>query len=349
MKYVITIWWWTWTFNLVSALKKIHDVFINSIVTMSDDGWSTWILRDEYWILPPGDLRRALVALADENKSKFLRELFSYRFKDWFLQSQNLWNLIMFASEDILHDYGKALNELENLFEITRGKVFPSTFEKTRLLAQLEDGQYIIWETNIDIPKHNWNIKIKDFWVIKEKYAKILNILKDLEKDDIFYSILENAKKDKTNQNPYLEKIIKNADFIIFWPGDLYTSILPNLLLKNTIDIIKSSKAKKIFICNLFTKFWETNNYKLSNFLNIFKKFFWKDIFDYLLIQDESKLNIPYSLLEKYNSEWKELVKNDIKNDKKIIIKDLVSSWEFLRHDIEKLSFALKDIIYKYE
>jgi len=346
MKYILTIWWWTWTFNLVSALKKLDNVSINTLVTMSDDGGSTWTLRDEYGILPPWDLRRALVALADEDKSQFLRELFSYRYEDWFLAWQNLWNLIMFAAEKITNDYWKALSELEHLFNIKKWKVYPSTFETTRLLAQLEDNEYIIWETNIDIPKHDGNIKINDIWVIKEKYAKILNILKDLEKDDIFYSMIEKAKQDKPIENINLKKTVEKVDYIIFWPGDLYTSILPNLLLWNTIDIIKNSKAKKIYIWNLFTKFWETNIYKLSDFLNVFKKYFWEDIFDYILIQDKSKLELTDDLLEKYHNEWKNLVKNDIKQDKKLIKKDLVSSWEILRHSIVKLEKALKDIIY---
>ena len=345
MKYVLTIWWWTWTFNLVSALKKIDDVFINTLVTMSDDGWSTWTLRDEYGILPPWDIRRALVALADDQNSKFLRELFSYRFENWFLAKQSLWNLIMFAAEKITNDYRKALNELEHLFHIKKWKVYPSTIETTRLLAQLENDEYIIWETNIDIPKHDWNIKIKDFWVIKEKYGKILMLLKDIwEQDETFYSLLEKAKKDKPTNNPSLKEVLQKVDYIIFWPGDLYTSILPNLLVWDTIELIKNSKAKKIYIWNLFTKFWETNSYKLSDFLNVFKKCFWEDIFDYILVQDEAKLDISSWLLKKYAKEWKEFIGNDI-DDKRIIKKDLVSFWTLLRHDIKKLSDVLNKII----
>ncbi len=345
MKSILTIWWWTWTFNLVSWIKKLDNIFINTLVTMSDDGGSTWALRDEYGILPPWDLRRAIVALADEDKSEFLRKLFSYRYEDGFLAGQNLWNLIMFAWEKITNDYGKALNEIEHLFNIKKWKVYPSTFESTRLLAKLENWQYIIWETNIDIPKHDGNIKIKDFWVIREKYAKILNILKSVEQDDVFDIMIEKAKQDKPSQNPNLKKVIKMADYIILWPGDLYTSMLPNLLLEGTLDMIKNSKAKKIYIWNLFTKFWETNTYNLSDFLDVFKKYFKEDIFDHILVQDESKLDISNELLEKYHNEWKWLVKNDLKNDDRLIIKDLVASWEFLRHDTNKLQKSIWDII----
>ena len=344
MKNVITIWWWTWTFNLVSGLKNIENVFVHAIVTMSDDGGSTWFLRDEYWILPPWDLRRAIVALADEDKTEFLRKLFSYRFDNWFLKWQNLGNLIMFAAENIEKDYWKALNELENLFEIKKWKVYPATFEKTRLLAQLENGEYIIWETNIDIPKHDGNIKISSFSVIKQDYAKILETSKNVNQQDIFNFSLSKALEDKPNWNNYLVKIFEKADYIVIWPWDLYTSILPNLLVWNNKELLKKSKAKKIYIWNLFTKFWETNWYKLSDFLNVFCSYIWEDIFDYIIVQDETKLNISDWIIENYKLEWKELVKTDIE-DKRLIKADIISSWLYLRHDKDKLKKVLSWII----
>jgi len=345
MKNIVTIWGWTWTFNLVSALKQIDNVFIHAVVTMSDDGWSTGFLRDEYGILPPGDLRRALVALADKDKKDFLRKIFSYRFENWFLKWQNLWNLIMFAAEKIEKDYTKAINQLEELFEIKNWKVYPATTEKTKLLAKLENNDYIIWETNIDIPKHNWNLKIVDFYVIKEEYAQILKLAQQLNQQEIFNYTLNSALSSKVNWNLKLKEIFENADFIIIWPGDLYTSILPNLLVWDNINYLKKSKAKKIYISNLFTKFWETNWFKLSDFLSVFEKYLGDDIFDYILIQDFDKINLSNELLEKYKKEWKELVVNDLNDCDKILKFDLVSVGKYLRHDIEKLSNALKVII----
>ena len=344
MKNIITIWWWTWTFNLVSALKNIDDIFVHAIVTMSDDGGSTWFLRDEYGILPPWDLRRAIVALADEDKTEFLRKLFSYRFENWFLKWQNLGNLIMFAAENIENDYWRALNELENLFEIKKWKVYPATFDKTRLLAQLENGDYIIGETNIDIPKHDGNIKISSFSVIKQEYAKILEISRNVNQKDIFTFTLSKALKDKPGWNEYLQKVFEKADYIIVWPWDLYTSILPNLLVWDNKELLKNSKAKKIYVWNLFTKFWETNWYKLSDFLKVFDTYIWKDIFDYIIVQDESKLDISDWIIENYKLEWKELVKTDV-NDSRVIKADIISSWLYLRHDIDKLKEILSWII----
>ena len=344
MKNIVTIWWWTWTFNLVSWLKKLNNVFIHTIVTMSDDGGSTWTLRDEYGILPPGDLRRALVALADDDKTEFLRKLFSYRFENGFLKWQNLWNLIMFASEKIEKDYWKAINKLENLFEIKKWKVYPATEENTRLLAQLEDGQYIIWETNIDIPKHNWNLKISSFSVIKQEYAEILNISKKVNQEDILNFTIKEALKNKPSSNNKLKEVFEKADYIILWPWDLYTSILPNLLVWENKNLLVNSKAKKVYIWNLFTKYGETNGFKLSDFLNVYRKYLGEDIFDYIIVQDEKKLNISSWILENYKMEWKELIENDI-NDKRIVKADLISSGLYLRHDKEKLSKVLNKII----
>ena len=351
MKNIVTIGWWTWTYNLVSALKKLSNIFIHTVVSMSDDWGSTWFLRDEYWILPPGDLRRALVALADDEKLWFLRELFSYRFDSWLLKGQNLWNLIMLAAEKIAWDYAKALNELEKLFNITKWKVYPATLEKTRLLAKLENWDFIIWETNIDIPKHNPDLKIVDFWVIKEDYAKILKVMDkyswnfiELQKvNKIFDLTVELAIQDKPWHNKKLEEIFEKADYIIIWPWDLYTSILLNILVWNVASLIKKSKAKKIYIANLFTKLGETNWYKLSDFLKIFEKYFGEDIFDYILVQDWSLVDLPENLIKRYKDEGKEVVSIDIK-DFRLIKKDFVKVWEFVRHDIDKLYKVLKDL-----
>lgn len=346
MKTVLTIWGWTWTFNLVSWIRAIPELFINTLVTMSDDGGSTWILRDEYWILPPWDPRRAIIALSDHDKSAFLREIFAYRYENWSLNWQNLWNLIMLAAEKITKDYGKALNELENLFDIQNGKVYPATFESTKLIVELENKQYIIWETNIDIPKHDANQKIKKIWVIKEKYAKILQTLQEVWQDDIFAQVLHQSIKDKPTANLNLKDILQDLDYIIFCPWDLYTSLLPNLLVWDNLELIKNSPAKKIYVANIFTKFWETNDYNLSDFVWLFSKYFKKDIFDYILVQDADNLNIEQKFIDKYHEEGKTFVENDMQDDSRVIIRDLIAQWPFVRHDQQKLAQALKEIFY---
>ncbi len=344
MKQIVTIWWGTWTFNLVSGIKTLSDIFINAIVTMSDDWWSTWYLRDEYWILPPWDLRRALVALSDDSKSFFLRKIFSYRFKSGLLEGHNLWNLIMMAAEDIEQDYWKALNKLEEMLWITKWKVFPATLEKTRLIALLDSGEYIIWEKNIDIPKHAWVEKIIKLRVVKEEYANILKKIKEAWKKDIFNTVLQFSLQEKPLHNKVLEKIIFNADYIIIWPGDLYTSLMPNILIWDMITLLKHSSAKKIYIASLFTKFWETNKFKLSDFLFEFEKHLWKNFFDYILVQDWKKVKIPKKLMLQYRKEWKSIVINNV-NRNNIIKADLINYDALIRHDKNKLAEVLNKII----
>lgn len=343
---VTTIWWWTGTYNVLSALKNIDWLKISAIVSMSDDGWSTWRLRDEYWMLPSWDIRRAVVALSDQDKNGILRELFNYRFKWWGLAWHNLWNLIMLALEELSDNYWKAIDYLEEIFNI-KWKIYPVSFEKTRLLAKLEDWQFILWETNIDIPKHDWNIKIDRLYVIKEEYAKVVSKLSEWDiwiNPDIINKILEKFLEDLPLNNPILDNVLWNSDYIIVGPGDLYTSILPNLLLWNVAENLVNSNAKKILIMNLFNKYWETSWYKLYDFLTEYKKYLWKDIFDYILVQDRENFPISQDLLDKYKFEKKEIIQNNI-NDSRIIKWDFVKQFDMARHDPKKIKIVLEKIL----
>lgn len=343
---VVTIWWWTWAYNLLPAIKNIPNIEISSIVTMSDDGWSTGKLRDEFWVLPSGDIRRALVALSDDEKSKYMREMFNYRFNKWWISWHNLWNLIMLALEDIAWDYWKSIDILEELFEV-KWKVYPVTFEKTKLLAKLEDWSFVLWESNLDFPKHNWNLKIEQLFVLKEDYGKILEkVLKEeiTIQPEILNNIISNFSSDSVAENPKLAQIILEADFVIFGPWDLYWSIMSNLVVWNMKQLLLKSKAKKIYINNLFTKYWETSTFKLSDFVETFEKFFGEDIFDYILVHDRSKYPIDSSVLESYKSENKKRIENNGR-DKRIIKADFVKTSDFARHSSDKLRVILEKIL----
>lgn len=343
---VCVIWWWTWSFNVLSALKNLDNIEIFSIINMSDDWWSTWKLRDEYWVLPPWDLRRALVALSDDSKSQVLRNLFNFRFEWWILDWHNLWNLLLMALENIYWNYWNVIYQLENIFNL-KWKIFPSTYEKTRLLCVLENWDYILWEKNIDIPKHNWKIKIKKLFVIKDKYYKIINEFLEqgnhIQKKflDEFINL---AINDVPQNNQDCSKIILESDYIIIWPWDLYTSILPNFLLWNIKESILKSNAKKVLISNLFTKFWETYWFKLSDFIEIFNDCFWNDIFDYIIAHDFTKFPIDKKIQKNYKLENKEIIICNL-NKKKVIKWDLIRQYDYARHDSLKINKYLKSIL----
>lgn len=343
---VATIWGWTWTYNTLKALRQCEDIEISAIVNMSDDWWSTWKLRDEYGVLPSWDIRRAIVALSDDEKSQILRKLFNYRFSWWWLGGHNLGNLMMMALEDIAWGYGKSVNMLEELFDV-KWDVYPVTFESTRLLAQLENWEFVFWETNIDIPKHDGKLKIQKLYLLKEDYGKIL---KKIHEEDlginkhIFTDLLKKFVDDKPQSNPKVDNVLNNADYIIIWPWDLYTSILPNILTWNIKNLLLHSKAKKIFVCNLFTKYWETHGFRLNNFLNIFEDYLGKDIFDTVIVHDREVYPVDKEILINYEKENKQKVEI-FSDDKRIIRWDLIKQKDMARHSSDKLLNILKQVI----
>ncbi|MCD6528301.1 YvcK family protein, partial [bacterium] len=234
-KKIVVIGGGTGTFTVLCGLKKYSFVDLSAIVSMADDGGSTKILREEFGILPPGSVRPALVALS--HSEKLVADLFNYRFSQGSLKGHNLGNLLITALTKMSGSFEKAINLAGRLLNI-KGEVIPSTFTNACLFAQLENGKIIKGETNIDIPKHNGNLKIKKVWL-----------------------------EPSCQPNPQALKKISLAHLIIIGPGDLFSSIIPNLLVKGIPEAIKRSGAKKIFICNLMTKFGETTNFKGKDFV----------------------------------------------------------------------------------
>jgi len=310
MKNIVVIGGGTGTYTVLKGLKE-YNLKITAIVSMADDGGSTGILRDEFGILPPGDIRKCIVALSESSET--MKEIFQYRFKTGCVNGHNLGNLLITALEDITGNYEKAITEASKILNI-KGLVLPITFSNCRLCARLENNELIEGETNIDIPKHNGNLKIEEIFLKPEAIV-----------------------------NPKAIESIEHADLIIIGPGDLYSSLLCNLIIKGIPEAIKSSKAKKIFICNLMTKFGETNNFKLSNFINELERYLGKNIIDYILV-NESEYN--QDLLKKYSQEKAFPVEIDINNNK-IIKTDLITEPVLIRHNSNKLAKEIFAILNK--
>ena len=222
VKKIVTIGGGAGSFTVLKGLKK-YPIAITAIVTTFDSGGSSGLLRDEFGILPPGDVRRCLVALSEEEK--ILRRLFMFRFeKKSSLQGHSFGNLFLTALSSIFKDDNLAIEKAGELLNIN-GKVLPVSLSKSHLCATLEDGTIIEGETNIDIPKHDSESKIKKIFL--EPKAKL---------------------------NSKARKAIMEADIIVVGPGDLYTSIIPNFLVGGMLEAMKKTKAKKIYIANLMTK-----------------------------------------------------------------------------------------------
>lgn len=310
-KKVVFIGGGTGGFTVLTGLRD-YPYHLSAIVSMADDGGSTGVLREEFGTLPAGDIRRALIALSDSNK-KVLSELFNFRFgEESSLKGHSMGNLLLTALEKITGDFASAVKEAGEVLNIN-GEVIPVTLTRTRLCATLSDGTQIEGETNIDIPKHDGTIKIKEIFL-----------------------------KPEVDANPDAVKTIQEADVIVLGPGDVYTSILPNLIVKGIAEAIKKSPAKLVYNVNIMTKFGETNDFQASDFVNIMEEYLGKGRIDVITVNVEKPTG---EIVKRYEEEKVEFVKNDLEEDRRVVAGNFLRDGMFLRHDSKKLAKALASII----
>ena len=314
MKKVVVIGGGTGCPTVLRGLKK-YDVDITAVVSMFDSGGSTGILRDEFGVLPPGDVRRCLVGLAQENGENTVRELFNYRFDaECSLKGHSFGNLFLTALTKITGSDAEAIRKAGKVLNI-KGKVLPVSVSHAHLGAELENGRTIVGETNIDIPKHDGNLKIKRVFLLPE--AEIYSETK---------------------------KAIENADWVIIGPGDLYSSIMANLLVKGMPEALKKSKAKKVYVCNLMTKWGETTNYTAADHVREIMRYAGGKV-DYMICNNRKGSK---ELLEKYEEEKAFPVAIDKKTIKELgvtlIESDIISEPVLIRHDSEKLAKILVEL-----
>jgi len=301
--------------SLLKGLKKFP-VDISAIVSMMDSGGSSGRLRDEFGHLPPGDSRQALVALTpDDRDSALLRELFNYRFaKGEGLEGHSFGNLFLTALSEITGDSDKALKEAGKILGI-KGRVIPVTLTPSNLVAKLEDGSEIIGEANIDVRKEKVDVPIDYVYLRPKAYA-----------------------------NDEAVSVIEEADVIIIGPGDLYTSLIPNLLVEGIKEAITDSKAKKVYICNLMTKRGESDGFKASDFIKEICNYLECGSLDYVLLNES---RFTDKILKRYEKEKACPVKIDLGACKKlandIIVKDLAFQGTLIRHDEDKLAKLIID------
>lgn len=308
-KKIVTIGGGTGTFAVLTGLREFP-VRLCAVVTMSDDGGSTGRLRDELGVLPPGDVRRCLVALSEE--SQILRELFEYRFTNGSLGGHSFGNLFLTALEKTTGSFEKAVLEASRILRI-KGEVLPVTVGSSRLHAQLEDGTLIKGETNIDIPKHDPDLKIKRVFL-----RPAVSIL------------------------PRARKVIEEADLIIIGPGDLYTSLIPNLLVRGMRQVLKDTKARIVYIPNLMTKRGETNNFKVGDFVAALEQYLEPRSLDYVLYNNKRPSKY---LLHNYTKKHSVFVEPDKENFAKFGCRfqgaALVAKGRLIRHDSVRLAAEL--------
>ncbi len=293
---------------LLRGLKK-HTSNITAIVTVSDDGGGSGVLREDMGILPPGDIRNCIVALA--NTEPIMEQLMQYRFREGKLKGQSFGNLFIAAMNDIYGSFDAAVREVSSVLAVT-GKVLPVTLEDVVLYAELEDGTIIKGESQIPIKQQALNKRIRKVFLEPGNCMPMPEALRE----------------------------IQEADAVVFGPGSLYTSIIPNILVKSIAEAINSTKAMKIYVCNIMTQQGETIGYSLSEHIKAVNYHGNRAPIDYAIANTGE---IPQALLEKYKTEDASpvLIDYDIIADMgiKVIEGDFVNIENgYLRHDYNKLA-----------
>jgi uncharacterized cofD-like protein len=234
-KNIVTIGGGTGTFVVLSGLKKLPGVSLSAVVSTLDDGGSTGRLRDAYGFLPHGDARQALVALADD-RATLTRALFAYRFSKGDIAGHNFGNLFLTALTDMLGSDAKAIEAASAVLRV-KGKVIPVSEHPGTLVARLENGEMLVGEHSIDT---------------RTPGRSPIVALETTEPT----ALCADAKQ-----------AIEEADLIILGPGDLYASTLANFAVSGLTDAVKHSKAKLVYIVNLFTKAGETDGYTAKRYI----------------------------------------------------------------------------------
>jgi len=321
---VVTIGGGTGSFVVLSGLKN-YEIDLNAIVTMMDSGGSTGKLRDQLGVLPPGDLRQALVALSEA--SDIWRKLFTYRFEVGDLKGHNFGNIFLSAIEKITDSNQEAIDRAADILQ-TSGRVIPITFDKCTLCAEYEDGSVIEGESNID-ENEKAGIRIRNIFL-----------------------------KPSANINLEAKRALERANVLIFGPGDLYTSILPNLLVSGVRETLRYVKAKKVFVVNLMTKVGQTEGFKVSDFINEIEKYLGEGSLSYVVVNSKKPSD---DLINRYKEVDKVLpVEDDVGGTyrrAKIIRANILSDYAYdksssddlkrslIRHDPDKLAKVLYRII----
>lgn len=321
MKKITVIGGGTGTFVALTGLKE-YPLDLAVIVTMMDSGGSTGRLRDQLGVLPPGDVRQCLVALSEA--SLLWRKLFLYRFEKGDLKGHNFGNIFLSALEKVCENYNEVLEAASYILRC-KGEVIPVTFEKTNLVAEYSDGSILIGEGKID------------------EHSEVTRVIKKIYLNP---SILA---------NPRAVQRIKESDFIILGPGDLYTSILPNLLPEGIKQAIKETKAQFIYILNLMTKLGQTHHLTGKGHVEELEKYLERKV-DKIIVNNG---RIPSEIIKWYKKHREFPVTDDFEDDSRVVRSNIIDKnpikrnkadmlqRSILRHDPRKLAELLVKIFDK--
>ncbi|MFA7652712.1 MAG: YvcK family protein, partial [Candidatus Omnitrophota bacterium] len=298
---------------LLTGLKHFT-TNLSAIVTVADDGGSSGRIREEFGMLPPGDIRNCLVALADA--PALMRDLFQFRFStNSELAGHSFGNLFITVMTQLTGDFEKAIKETSKVLAL-RGQVIPSTLNKVVLVAEHKDGSTTVGENQIPKTKRS----------INKVYLNPAH----------------------SSATPDAIKAIKEARIIVLGPGSLYTSIIPNLLIPEISEAVASSQALKVYVCNAMTQPGETDGFSASEHIGVLTSHSHSRILDYCVVNTGET---PPAALKRYIQQGSYLVVNDRKKIEDMgyrVIEDDFATVEddgVIRHDAEKLAKIILGLI----
>lgn len=317
----------TGTFVVLSGLKN-YPVDLTAVVSMADTGGSNRVIRDEFGLLPTSDIRQCLVALAETNgDSELLRELFMYRFhKGKGIAGMTFGNLFMAALADVMGSQEKAIEETGRILRI-KGKILPVTADDVDLVAGYQDGHKVVGEHKIDEPDHDGKLRIEKL-----------------------------STEPQATVDFHARREIIEADFVVLGPGDLYTSVLANVVVKGVAEAIRKSRGKVVYVVNLMTRWGQTYEFTASDHVREIEKYIGKKNVDVVVVNNNFKF--PKAILRAYKKEHARPVEDDLFSDSyRVLRRDLLSKRLYkkpkgdvltrsvVRHDPGKLGRALMEIL----
>lgn len=297
--------------SLLRGLKE-YTGNLTAIVTVADDGGSSGVLRRELGVLPPGDVRACIAALADAEP--LVTKLFQYRFSDGSgLAGHSFGNLFIVAMSGVVGNFEDAIRQTSRVLAV-RGQIIPSTLANVTLCAKTEDARTIQGESLIG--SHNG----------LEAHGRIKEV----------YLLPHNPPA-----HPEAVRAILEADLVVLGPGSLYTSVLPNLLVEGIRRSVMASAAPKVYVCNVATQHGETDGFGVTDHLHAIEQQFGKGVINYVLANS----NLPVSIPKAPHSE---AVRVDaaVNNGIRLITADVISEENRYHHDSAKLGQAIMRIYY---
>ncbi len=315
--HVVTIGGGSGQFALLSGLRNLAGIRISAVVSMMDSGGSTGRLRDELGTLPPGDILKCILALSPHQETA--RAIFQKRFnKDRRLKGHNAGNMLLTMLSRYTGSFPAGIQALAEILDV-KGEILPVTIDRATLVAELTDGSRIFGESAIDTPRGHQRETIRDVYLVPHH-------------------------SDAITVYPPVLRAIAEADFIILGPGDLFTSIVPNLIVPGLREKLISVSAPIYHVVNIMTKFGETNHFQACDFIATVESFTGRKISG-AIVNTHRPDDRLLALYRKQKSDFVDVGVPD--SGSPLILENLLeTSGDIIRHDPEKLAGLIAGIIF---